>query len=78
MQATDEKRLLYKKAAHNAKAKLRPGDRIRVTACPGNKRWATFDHFEGDWVISRSGQIYHPANIDQVFDELVNFKESKL
>jgi len=76
MEVTENKRLMYRTAAKRAKAKLRPGDRIRVTACPGNKRWATFDHFEGEWVISRTGQIYHPANIDKVFDELVNFKES--
>jgi len=74
MRVTEEKRLIYSKAAKNAKAKLRTGDRIRVTACPGNKRWATFDHFEGEWVISRTGQIYHPANIDKVFEELVDFK----
>lgn len=77
MKVAEEKRLLYAMAAKRAKAKLRPGDRIRVTACPGNKRWATFDHFEGEWVISRTGNIYHPANIDKVFEELVNFKESK-
>jgi len=56
---TDEQKKLNKKRFHeavaNAKKVLKKGDRIRVTKCPGNKRTITFERFDGNWIVSKSG-----------------------
>jgi hypothetical protein len=57
-----------------AKAVLKPGDRIRVTQCPGTKRWITFAGWDGHWMISKSGKSYYAAStIDRLNGEPVSF-----
>jgi len=58
-----------------AKLILKKGDRIRVTKCPGTKRTITFDHWDGNWIVSKSGiDDYHPINVDVVNGEKISFK----
>ena len=63
-----------KLAEANAQKMLKPGDRLRVTKCPGTKRWITFSHWDGCWVVSKSGiGDYHPVNVDFVNGLPVDF-----
>lgn len=49
------------KAAKNI---LKTGDRVSCTKCPGTVRTFTFDGWEGQWMVSKSGiDDYHPCNI---------------
>lgn len=41
-------------ATKNAKAMLKPGDRIRASRCGGIKATYTFSHWDGDWIITVS------------------------
>ena len=72
---TKEQRCSYFQHVKSAAmAKLRPGDRFRVTKCPGRKRWATFAQFDGGWIVSKSGvDDYFPGSVDMVNDEPVDF-----
>lgn len=50
-----------------AKKVLKKGDRIRVTKCPGTKRTVTFDHWDGNWIVSKSGiNDYAATSIDRL------------
>jgi hypothetical protein len=71
---------LCKKAEINAKKILKNGDRVRCTKCPGRKRVFTFSHFDGCWMVSKSGiNDYHPINVDLVNGVAVDFQhDSKL
>jgi hypothetical protein len=61
-------------ATAQAKTTLKRGDRLRVTKCPGTKRWITFERWDGDWIVSKSGiNDYHAINIDMVNDRAINF-----
>lgn len=72
---TEERRRLALIAEQNAKRILKPGDRIRVTKCPGTKRWVTFAGWDGSWIVSKSGiDDYHPAAVDMLNGEPVDFK----
>lgn len=53
--SVEEKRALFKKGTDKAKLVLKEGDRIRVTRCGGIKRTYTFSHFDGSWIVSKSG-----------------------
>jgi len=73
---TEEQRRLNEIAIKNAQAYLREGDRLRVTKCPGTKRWITFKNWDGCWIVSKSGiNDYFPGSVDRVNDIAVNFKE---
>lgn len=64
------------KATANARRRLVPGDRIRVTRCPGTKRWVTFAGWDGDWIVSKSGISGIAAcNIDRINGEPVDFHQ---
>jgi len=53
---------------------LKPGDRFRVSKCPGTKRWATFAGFDGYWIVSKSGiDDYFPGHVDMVNSSPVDF-----
>ena len=66
----EENRRRSKEAVENAKKILKPGDRLRVRKCPNTKRWMTFDHWDGPWMVSKSGiNDYHPVTIDRVNDK---------
>ena len=55
------------RAAAKAREVLKPGDRLRVTKCPGTKRWITFAGMDGDWICSKSGiNDYSPSSVDRI------------
>jgi hypothetical protein len=69
-----EMRRIWAIAVENAKKVLKRGDRVRVTKCPGTKRTITFDHFDGNWIVSKSGiDDYSPCSVDRVNGEPVGF-----
>lgn len=58
----------------NAQAVLKQGDRIRVTKCPGTKRWITFAGWDRHAIVSKSGiNDYSPMSVDRVNDHGVDF-----
>jgi len=62
----------------NAKKVLKPGDRIRVTRCGGIVATYTFSHFEGYWIVSKSGiDDLSPASVFKLNGKPVNFGETK-
>lgn len=66
----------FRSSARRAKRVLRTGDRIRVTKCPGTKRWITFDHWDGDWIVSKSGiDDYSASTIDRLNGDPVSFTD---
>ena len=70
----EERRQLGHIAAANATQVLKRGDRLRVTKCPGTKRWITFECWNGQWIVSKSGiDDYHPINVDRRNGEPVDF-----
>lgn len=61
-------------ARKNARRVLVPGDRLRVSKCPGTRRWITFERWDGHWLVSRSGiDDYSPMHVDRRNDEVVDF-----
>lgn len=57
-----------------AKAVLRPGDRLRVTKCPGTKRWIAFACWSGQAIVSKSGiDDFSPLCVDRLNGEPVDF-----
>lgn len=75
---TEEQREENKRLCHiavaNARKVLKRGDRLRVTKCPGTKRWITFAEWDGQWIVSKSGiNDYHPRRVDMLNGEPVDF-----
>lgn len=61
----------------NAKKVLKPGDRLRVTKCPGTKRWIIFDGWDGHWIVSKSGiNDFSPMCVDMLNGEPVDFTKT--
>ncbi len=74
MELTEERKQMGQKAEINAKKVLKQGDRIRCKKCPGTKRVFTFSHWDGCWMVSKSGiNDYHPINVDVVNGVAVDF-----
>lgn len=74
MELTEERKQMCKKSEINAKKVLKQGDRIRCKKCPGTKRVFTFSHWDGCWMVSKSGiNDYHPVNVDVVNGVAVDF-----
>lgn len=72
-----ENRRLSMLAVQHAKQVLQPGDRLRVTKCPGTKRWITFSHWSGYWIVSKSGiDDYSPRCVDRRNGEPVDFTQA--
>ena len=72
----EQKKSVADYAKRQAKKFLSPGMRFRVTKCPGNKRWATFSGWDGNWIVSKSGiNDYHPICVDMVGDKYVDFTQ---
>ena len=70
----EQNRVRFFRAIENAKKVLKPGDRVRVTKCPGTKRWITFAGWDGNWIVSKSGiNDYAALCIDMVNDQRVDF-----
>jgi hypothetical protein len=60
-----------KQAEIKAKKVLKKGDRVRCTMCSNTDRTFTFDHWDGCWMVSKSGiNDYHPVNIKKVNNTL--------
>lgn len=80
MRTPEEKAELRRRsliAEANAKKILKRGDRVRVTKCPGTKRWITFGHWDGHWIVSLSGiDDYSPLTIDRLNGEPVDFTKA--
>lgn len=74
----EENRKLCRIAVANAKPLLKPGDRLRVTKCPGTKRWITFAGWRGEnEIISKSGRgEYHPMCVDMLNGAPVDFTKT--
>jgi len=63
------------RAISAAKKILQKGDRIRVTRCPGTKRWVMFDHWDGNWIVSKSGiDDISAGTIDMLNGDPVDFR----
>lgn len=61
-------------AADNARKILKPGDRLRVTKCPGTRRWITFAGWDGKWIVSKSGKNdYAAICVDRLNKNVVDF-----
>lgn len=74
-----EKKQLSKMAEINAKEVLKVDDRVRCAKCPGTKRVFTFSHWDGCWMVSKSGiDDYHPVNVDMVNGIEVDFKHNPI
>ena len=70
----EKRRKQFFDAAENAKKVLKKGDKIRVTKCPGTKRTITFSHFDGNWIVSKSGiNDYSARSIDRLNGFPINF-----
>lgn len=70
----EKNRVRFSRATENAKKVLKPGDRVRVTKCPGIKRWITFAGWEGDRIVSKSGiNDYAALCVDMVNGQRVDF-----
>ena len=68
----------FRVAMENAKKELKPGDRLRVTKCPGTKRWITFAGWDGNWIVSKSGiNDYSAGCVDMVNDAAVDFGQNE-
>ena len=64
------------RATINARKILVPGDRIRVTRCPGTKRTVTFVCWDGSWIVSRSGiNDICAVSIDKLNGKEINITE---
>lgn len=70
----DENKKRFHIAVANAKKILQPGDRVRVTKCPGTKRTITFAGWDGPWIVSKSGiNDYAASCVDMVNGKIVDF-----
>lgn len=78
MELTREQKIQrFSTATANARKVLKAGDRIRVTKCPGTKRWITFSGWDGDWIVSKSGiNDYAASTIDSLNGNPVDFLPS--
>lgn len=64
-----------KKVLLNAKKIIKVGDRIRCTKCLGKKSVFTFSHWDGSWMVSKSGiNDYHPINVEVLNGIAIDFK----
>ena len=69
-----ESRRRFTEAEAILKEMLKPGDRLRVTKCPGTKRWITFAGWDGHWIVSKSGiNDYAPSCVDRINDTPISF-----
>lgn len=72
-----EKIRRFRIAEENAKKVLKSGDRLRVTKCPGTKRWITFAGWDGYWIVSKSGiNDYSPCSVDMLNGAPVDFTKT--
>lgn len=64
----------FSDAIHKAVATLKKGDKVRCRKCPGRRRTFTFSHFDGPWMVSKSGiNDYPPTSVDRVNGQPISF-----
>lgn len=74
MRISEERLQEIRFATKQAKKMLKAGDRIRVTRCPGTRRWVIFEGWDGNWIVSKSGiSDICAANIDRLNGDAVDF-----
>jgi hypothetical protein len=70
---TNEKKEIEKRIVGAAKAILKKGDRVRCSKCPGTERTFTFEGWDGEWMVSKSGICdFHPVNITKINGRTIN------
>lgn len=68
----------FNTAVENAKATLKKGDRIRVSRCGGIVATYTFDHWDGNWIVSKSGiDDLAATSIEKLNGVPINFADNK-
>ncbi len=66
------------RAQHNAMKILKKGDRFRASRCGGIRATYTFSHWDGCWIVTRSGISDIAAiHIDRLNGEAVDFEQTK-
>lgn len=66
---------LWLECVNKAKKVLKKGDRVRLKHCPGTLRTITFETWDGNWIVSKSGKNdYSAMGIDKINGEFINFK----
>lgn len=73
MGLTDEQWRQYCEAEERARKKLRPGDRIVFTSCPGTKRHGVFQGWYGRTICIRTRDDISPRSINKVNGYPVDF-----
>lgn len=77
MRLTGEEREKMLRIIARAKTILKTGDRVGCTKCPGTKRVFTFDCWDGNWMVSKSGiNDYSPCSIYSINGVAVDFKRA--
>lgn len=56
-----------------AKARLKVGDKITFTSCPGTKRWAIVTGWDGNWICSATRNDIAASSVSKVNGEAVDF-----
>ena len=71
-----ERYAISKICEQRAKEVLIPGDNVGCTKCPGRKRVFIFSHWDGHWMVSKSGiDDYSPSGIYSINGKPIDFKE---
>jgi dsDNA-specific endonuclease/ATPase MutS2 len=61
-------------ASKKAKEVLKVGDRVGVVQCQNKKKVITFSHFDGNWIVSKSGiNDYSPCSVYSLNGNPVSF-----
>lgn len=74
MKMTEDQINLCRKATFAAKKVLKVGDKIRASRCGGIRATYVFSHWDGNWIVSKSGVDDISANnIDRLNGEPIDF-----
>jgi len=72
----EERRQHFYRATERAKKVLNHGDKIGLTKCPGTKRTITFECWDGNWIVSKSGvDDYSAYSIYSVNGKTMSFRD---
>jgi len=59
-----DRKTKHETAVDNAKRLIKKGDKVGICKCPGTKRVFIFDHWDGCWMVSKSGiDDNHPSGV---------------
>lgn len=69
----------FRDTTAKAMAILKLGDRIRITNRQGRRVYVEFSHWDGRWIVSKSGVQDIPANaIDRINGQPIDFTRISL